>query len=68
MVCFRAFAAQRGTAMPVGAEADAPVRGLLVRTVAGVGWGSAGPYSVEARLDPAVPDATQRFGEFPGRP
>lgn len=65
---FRAFASQRGTEIPTGAEADTQLRGLLVRTVAGVKWGSAGLYQVEARLDPAVLDATRQFGKFSGRP
>lgn len=68
LVAFRAFATQRGVEIPTGADEDARLRALLVRTVAGVKWGSAGLYQVEARLDPAVMAATQQFGKFSGRP
>ena len=68
LVSFRAFAAQRGVEIPTGADEDARLRALLVRTVAGVKWRSAGLYQVEARLDPAVMAATQQFGKFSGKP
>lgn len=68
LAAFRSFAMQRGIDIPTGAETDAQLRALLVRTVAGVKWGSAGLYQVEARLDPAVMDATRQFGKFSGRP
>jgi len=65
---FRAFAAQRGIEIPAGAEEDTRLRALLVRTVAGVKWGGAGLYQVEARLDPAILEAAKHFGKFSGRP
>jgi carboxyl-terminal processing protease len=65
---FRKFAAARGASVPEGASDDAVLRLLLVRTVAAVKWGSAGIYRVDAKLDPAIKDATTQFGRFSGRP
>ncbi|MDH5234158.1 MAG: S41 family peptidase [Gemmatimonadota bacterium] len=65
---FRSFATARGASVPEGSADDAVLRLLLVRTVAAVKWGSAGIYRVDAKLDPAIKDATAQFGKFSGRP
>ena len=65
---FRKFAGERGVDIPFSADDDATLRRLLVLTVAGVKWGNAGLYQVEARLDPEIRVATEQFGKFSGRP
>ena len=68
LASFRAFASGRGVEVPAGAETDALLRRVLVLTVAGVKWGSAGLYQTEARLDSAIQGAMQDFGKFSGKP
>lgn len=58
---FRAFAAERGVAIP---EADADVKALdrhLLRAVSFAKWGTKGLYQVEARTDPAVAEAVKHL-------
>ena len=58
---FRAFAGRQGVAVPAGAEVDDRLRRELVRDLAGVKWGPAGYYRLDAALDPQVRDAVRHF-------
>ncbi len=65
---FRTLARENGVTIPDGAEADAVLQHQLLLVVSFVKWGNAGVYVLEARIDPAIRDAMQRFGMFSGRP
>jgi carboxyl-terminal processing protease len=58
---FRTFAQAQGTPIPAGAEADALLQRMLVKTLARSKWGSAGLYRVAAALDAEVQDAVKQF-------
>lgn len=64
---FRALARENGVEIPDGVEADSYLRRRLLSIVAYVKWGSAAPYQIEARTDPAITEAAKLFGRFSGQ-
>ena len=63
---FRAFAAKDGITIPTGADTDAMLQRVLVRTVAATKWGDEGYYRLAAVTSGEVAAARGAFGRAQG--